>query len=211
MQPLVLAKSSSGFPLSTRTLSPCGNSCSSSFSTGTSQNLGAARGEQLQCTSVMQPAWLLWRSLPQRLWSIFCFNTVFAPLQGYEIHLGYRHFPGSVSVKEKRLIYASKAAWWLAQKVKSSSNAPYLLLKLALILSKNKEVSFICCFAGSHMLRMGPEQHYEATSPLSFTAHLGSRQDQAPTLVETHQVFFTQVDLCYIIIPSRLLPFVPKT
>lgn len=81
--------------------------------------------------------------------------------------------------------------------MKSSRDAPYLLLKLTLILLEIR--SSLCCFLQSQVLITQPERHQEATSPLSLVDHLGSQQDQAPVLSETHCVFIALVDLCNLI------------
>jgi len=61
-------------------------------------------------------------------------------------------------MKEKRFIYASKAVQWLTCNTESGCDAPYLLLKLTLMLLKNKEMrSSICCFPGSQAVRTRPE------------------------------------------------------
>lgn len=190
MQPLVLTKSSSGFPLSTPTLwglwqlllfhrhFPTPGRCKGRV---TAMHIGHAA-----CT------------VAAAFTAATAGETSSALTQFSHLHKAMKstlaaNISQVRSVWRKSALFTyiyTEAVWWLACNVKSSSNAPYLLLKLTLVLLKNKEISSVCCFPGSQVLRMGPERCQEAAFPFSFIAHPGSRQDQAPTLSETCQVFF---------------------
>lgn len=96
--------------------------------------------------------------------------------------------------------------------MKSSGDIPYPLLKLALILLKNKEISssillplrIPCAEKGT---REALRSHL---SSLPYCTP-GQLADQTLMLSATQWIFFTQVDLCYFTTISQLLPSAPTT